>query len=172
MELPSRALPDLALGTVGEAEEVLGAGGLGERQDGAVDVVRVPVPLYDECGRLKVTADDPQLRARGRQQRLLDQAHQRVQHPQLLLHLVGGRRRRAAGHEDEVRRGDVERAHGRGPRVELVQQLDILHLGSENELHGLNGPTERSPPRASSFNFHVCVHRRFEDVPPTLLGRI
>ena len=82
------------------------------------------------------------MRARGRQQRLLDRAHQRVQDPQLLLDLVRPRgpvgrrgRRHAVGHEDEVRRGDVERAHGRRPRVVLVQELDVLHLGSEYELH-------------------------------------
>ena len=115
------------------------------------------IPVMSTCQFPKITFEFHELFFRVRE---------------LLLHLIGGRRRRAAGHEDEVRRGDVERANGRGPRVELVQQLDILHLGSENELHGLNGPTGRSPPRASSFNFHVCVHRRFEDVPPTLLGRI
>ena len=82
---------------------------------------------YHEGDILVVAAEDLQLGAGGGEDRLLDGLHEHVQDPQLLLlPLVD---------EDEVRRREVQSAHRRRLRGDLVDQLDVLHLGRPDVLH-------------------------------------
>ena len=78
---------------------------------------------------LKVAAQDLQLGSGRGQNRFFDCLHQHVQDPQLLLLFLID--------EDQVRCGQVERPDRRTLGSHLVQELDVLHLGRPDVLHGV-----------------------------------
>ena len=83
--------------------------------------------MYQESGCTEVAALDPQRRAARGEGEFLHDVEVHVEDPQLLLLL--------RGHEDEVGGGDVEGSHGGVPRVDVVQQLNILHLRRGDVFH-------------------------------------
>ena len=86
--------------------------------------------MYEESRRSEVAALDSQRRPAGGERQLLHDVEVHVEDPQLLLLL--------RGHEDEVGGGDVEGPHGGVPRVDVVQELNILHLRGGDVLHDDN----------------------------------
>ena len=83
--------------------------------------------MDEERGCSEVAALDSQRRTAGGKRQLLHDVEVHVEDPQLLL-LLGG-------HEDEVGGGYVEGPHGGVPRVDVVQELNVLHLWGGNMLH-------------------------------------
>ena len=86
--------------------------------------------MYQESGCSEVAALDPQWGAACGEGEFLHDVEVHVEDPQLLLLL--------RGHEDEVGGGDVEGPHGGVPRVDVVQELNILHLRGGDVLHDDN----------------------------------